>query len=122
LRSHLKRLSRRAEAVRGDLARLDEAPRLQRIGRMLLAQADRIPKGADFALLEDWEEGGVLEVRLDPATPPRAQAPPFFEKARKLQRGEAIMRGRLQQTEDLVEKTRALEARVAEADEVERNA
>lgn len=121
LRAHLKRLSRRAEAVRGDLARLDEAPRLQRIGRMLLAQADRIPKGADFALLEDWEEGGVLEVRLDPATAPRAQAPLFFERARKLQRGEAIMRARLQQTEELLEKARALEARVLEADEVERS-
>lgn len=119
LRSHVKRLSRRAEAVRGDLARLDDAPRLQRIGRMLLAQADRIPKGAELALLEDWEEGGVLEVRLDPATPPRAQAPLFFERARKLQRGEAIMRSRLEQTEALLEKARALEAGVLEADDVD---
>ena len=121
LRAHVKRLSRRAEAVRGDLARLDDAPRLQRIGRMLLAQAERIPKGADFALLEDWEEGGVLEVRLDPASPPRTQAPLFFERARKLQRGEEIMRSRLEKTEELLEKARALEARVVEADEVEKS-
>lgn len=119
LRTHVKRLSRRAEAVRGDLARLDDAPRLQRIGRMLLAQADRIPKGADFALLEDWEEGGVLEARLDPAISPRAQAPLFFERARKLQRGEAIMRSRLEQTEALLAKARALEALVLEADDVD---
>lgn len=119
VRAHVKRLSRRADAVRSDLARLEDAPRLQRIGRMLLAQAESIPRGATDALLEDWELGGLLEVKLDPALPPRAQAPRYFERAKKLVRGEAIMRERLETTEEALERARDLEASVLEAEDIE---
>lgn len=119
VRAHLKRLSRRADAVRSDLARLEDAPRLQRIGRMLLSQAESIPKGATEALLEDWELGGVLEVKLDPALPPRSQAPRYFERAKKLLRGEAIMKERLEATEKALEKARELEASVLDAEDID---
>ena len=94
----LKTLERRAEAVGGDLARLEDAPRLQKIGRLLTAQASRIPRGASRASLDDWEEGGSLEITLDPDKPAKAQAETFFAKARRLQRGAAVMRQRLEET------------------------
>lgn len=119
IRAHTKRLARRAEAVRGDLARLDDAPRLQRIGRMLLAQGDRIPRGAEEATLEDWEEGGVLEVKLDPSLLPKAQAPRYFERARRLLRGEKIMRSRLEESERALERARKLQTEVAEAEAID---
>ncbi|MDB4931766.1 MAG: hypothetical protein JWM10_4250, partial [Myxococcaceae bacterium] len=46
LGAQAKRLAKRAEAVEGDLGRLDDVERLQRIGRLLLAQGDRVPRGA----------------------------------------------------------------------------
>jgi predicted ribosome quality control (RQC) complex YloA/Tae2 family protein len=98
VKTRLKALERRAEAVGGDLARLDDAPRLQKIGRLLTAQAGRIPRGASRATLDDWEEGGSLEIALDPDKPAKAQAETFFAKARRLQRGAAVMRQRLDET------------------------
>ena len=98
-KTKLKALERRAEAVRQDLARLQDAPRLQKIGRLLVAQAHKIPKGATRATLDDWEEGGTLEVSLAPDKPAKIQAETFFQKARRLQRGAAVMEKRLAETE-----------------------
>ncbi|WP_338046792.1 NFACT RNA binding domain-containing protein [Polyangium spumosum] len=92
-------MERRADAVRQDLARLQDAPRLQKIGRLLIAQAHKIPKGQTRASLDDWEEGGPLEVTLAPDKPPKSQAETFFQKARRLQRGAAVMEKRLADTE-----------------------
>jgi predicted ribosome quality control (RQC) complex YloA/Tae2 family protein len=106
---------RRAEAVKGDLARLESVERLQKIGRLLLAQGAKVPRGTKRATLDDWEEGGTLEVALDPAKPAKAQAETFFAKARRYQRGEAVMTRRLAECEARAELLRALEAEVAAA-------
>ncbi|MDC3988418.1 NFACT RNA binding domain-containing protein [Polyangium jinanense] len=98
-KAKLKALERRAEAVRQDLARLQDAPRLQKIGRLLVAQGNKVPKGATRATLDDWEEGGTIEVTLAPDKPAKAQAETFFQKARRLQRGAAVMEKRLAETE-----------------------
>ncbi|WP_438014240.1 NFACT RNA binding domain-containing protein [Sorangium sp. So ce315] len=109
-------LERRAEAVRGDLGRLGSVARLQKTGQLLLAQGARVPRGAARALLDDWETGGTIEVALDPARPARAQAEAFFARARRYQRGEAVMRARLAETERALEAIAALEADVAAAE------
>ncbi len=88
-------VERRAEAVRGDLARLGSVEALQKIGRLLLAQGANVPRGAARATLDDWDTGEPLEVKLDPSKPAKAQAETFFAKARRYQRGEAVMRKRL---------------------------
>lgn len=112
-----KALVRRADAVRGDLARLSEVERLQRIGRLLLAQGHKIPRGATRATLEDWEQGGMIEVALDPARPAKAQAETFFAKARRYQRGAAVMNRRLEETERLRAAVEALASEVAKVPE-----
>ncbi|WP_437573905.1 NFACT RNA binding domain-containing protein [Sorangium sp. So ce887] len=109
-------LERRAEAVRGDLGRLGSVARLQKTGQLLLAQGARVPRGAARALLDDWETGGKLEVALDPARPAKAQAEAFFAKARRYQRGEAVMRARLAETERALDAIAALAADVAAAE------
>ncbi|WP_437596135.1 NFACT RNA binding domain-containing protein [Sorangium sp. So ce590] len=109
-------IERRAEAVRGDLGRLGSVARLQKTGQLLLAQGARVPRGAARALLDDWETGGKLEVALDPARPAKAQAEAFFAKARRYQRGEAVMRARLAETERALEALAALAADVAAAE------
>ncbi|WP_437774935.1 NFACT RNA binding domain-containing protein [Sorangium sp. So ce1097] len=116
VRARRAALERRAEAVRGDLGRLGSVARLQKTGQLLLAQGARVPRGAARALLDDWETGGTIEVALDPARPARAQAEAFFAKARRYQRGEAVMRARLAETERALEAIAALEADVAAAE------
>jgi predicted ribosome quality control (RQC) complex YloA/Tae2 family protein len=107
---------RRAAAVRGDLARLGSVEQLQKIGRLLLAQGGKLPKGATTALLEDWEDGGQLEVTLDPSRPAKSQAETFFAKARRYQRGEAMMRKRLAECESRASALAALEQEIAAGD------
>lgn len=109
-------LERRAEAVRGDLARLGSVAHLQKIGQLLLTQGARVPRGAATVLLDDWETGGKIEVALDPARPAKAQAEVFFARARRYQRGEAVMRARLAETERALAAIAALEADVAAAE------
>jgi hypothetical protein len=101
-------LERRAAAVRADMARLGDVAHLQKIGRMLLVQGHSVPRGSTRATLQDWEEGGTLEVSLDPARAAKAQAETFFAKARRYQRGEAVMRRRLQETQSTLESLRNL--------------
>ncbi|WP_437730574.1 NFACT RNA binding domain-containing protein [Sorangium sp. So ce1335] len=117
VRARRAALERRAEAVRGDLGRLGSVARLQKTGQLLLAQGARVPRGAARALLDDWETpGGTIEVALDPARPAKAQAEAFFARARRYQRGEAVIRARLAETERALEAIAALEADVAAAE------
>jgi hypothetical protein len=109
-------LERRAEAISGDLARLGEIDKLQKIGRLLLAQGAKIPRGASGASLVDWETGGAIDVPLDPAVPAKSQAERFFAKARRYQRGEAIMRRRLAEAERAAADVRALAGEIDAAD------
>lgn len=118
LRSLAKKLARRRENVEGDLARLDDVPRLQRTGRLLLAQGAKVPRGAMKATLEDWEEGGTLEVTLDPAIPAKQQAERFFQQAKRVQRGEGPMWARLDLVARSYDAVRALEAEVGAAEAV----
>jgi hypothetical protein len=118
LGAHARRLAKRAEAVEGDLGRLDDVERLQRVGRLLLAQGDRVARGAKRAVLDDWETGGTIEVVLDPATPAKAQAAGYFQKARRIQRGSAVMWERLEATTRALDAVRALLAEVDAEGEV----
>lgn len=116
VRARRAALDRRVAAVRGDLARLDRVGELQKIGRLLVAQGARIPRGAARATLEDWETGGEIEVTLDPALPAKEQAAAYFAKARRYQRGEAVMRRRLAEAERAAAAVAALLAEIAAAE------
>lgn len=113
-----RQLARRQAAVEGDLARLDDVARMQRIGRMLLAQGDRVGRGATRAVLEDWEEGGTLEVALDPALPAKAQAAGIFARAKRIAQAEAVMWARLEAAARAHAEVTALVERVRDAEEV----
>lgn len=118
LTAHAKKLARRREAVLGDLARVEDVGRLQRIGRMLLAQGSKIARGATHAALDDWEEGGTLVVTLDPARPAKSQAEGFFAEAKRMASGERVMRARLDATEAQLTAVRALREEIDGVDEV----
>lgn len=118
LRAQAKRLARRSEAVQGDLARLDDTERLRRIGRMLLAQGAKVPRGATQVTLEDWETGGSLEVTLDPSAPAKSQAEGFFHEARRVERGAAQMWSRYEAAERELLAVRALADEIDAAEEL----
>lgn len=113
---HIRSLERRIEAISGDIERLDGIETLQRTGRLLLAQASRIPRGASEAVLEDWEMGGTMVVKLNPAENIKSQAEALFKKIRRWQRGEPVMRRRMEEAQEALAQAKILAAELGAAE------
>jgi hypothetical protein len=84
-----QRLARRAEAVRGDLAKMKEAEAMAAQLPWLVAEASKAPRGARSLQVTDWSSGEArtIEVPLDPSKPARAQVEAMFQRARRLKHG-----------------------------------
>jgi hypothetical protein len=110
LKSALKRAERKAEAIRGDVARADTAPRLRREASVLLCHLHELGRGAKQVSLldESVDPPEPLLIELDPAKDARLNAEHKFERARKLDRGVVIARSRLHDAESELERLRGL--------------
>jgi predicted ribosome quality control (RQC) complex YloA/Tae2 family protein len=87
-RRYHRRLARKVEALRGDLAAAEEAPMLRRFGAALLAFLRQVPSRAKRVTLPDpADETLVLEIELDPALTAQANAARLFKRAAKAERG-----------------------------------
>jgi hypothetical protein len=114
------RLARRAEAVRGDLARAGDAEALAHRAQWLVAEASRAPRGARSLTVADWSTGEAktIEVPLDPSKPARAQVEAMFQRARRLKLGAKIAGERLAQAEAALAALGPIEERIARAEDV----
>jgi predicted ribosome quality control (RQC) complex YloA/Tae2 family protein len=97
----MARVERRVEAVRGDLARVDEAHVIAERARLFVAEAGRAPRGATRICAVDWSSGEArdVELRLDPSRGAREQIDAMFKRARRLHEGARIGRERLTDAE-----------------------
>lgn len=107
-----KRLEKRAEAIRGDLARIDESEAWASRAPWLVPAAARAPRGATALRVSDWSTGveQVLEFPLDPAKGAREQVEAAFARARRLRRGKPAAEARLAEAERAAARARELEA------------
>ena len=92
-----------------------KAERWQRFGDLLLAYAHQLPPGAERAVLEDWESGEPVEIALDPALSPSANAQRYYRRARRARaraeradREEAAVRSEIAELEREIERVRTL--------------
>ncbi|MFO0709595.1 MAG: NFACT RNA binding domain-containing protein [Sandaracinus sp.] len=110
LRKLLKRLEQRVRAVQRDLARSEDVPELRARGTLVLSSLASIPRGASQVTLLDpsGDPPREIAVTLDPARDPREQARAWFDRARKLERGEVISRARLAQASSALARAEAL--------------
>jgi predicted ribosome quality control (RQC) complex YloA/Tae2 family protein len=92
-----RRLSRRADAIRGDLARAAQAEVEAERARWFVVEAARAPRGTAELTATDWSSGEATLVRfaLDPTRAPREQIDAVFHRARRLVAGRAIAESRL---------------------------
>jgi len=108
------RVTRRIEAVRGDLSRAEGADAMAQRAQLFVAEAGRAPRGATKLVAVDWATGEPREVelKLDPARGAREQIDALFTRARRLKEGARIGRARLADAEQalarLAEVTHAL--------------
>jgi predicted ribosome quality control (RQC) complex YloA/Tae2 family protein len=80
-----RRVRRLQEEQQGASA---EATRLRQQADVLLSQLHLVPKGAALARLDDLQ-GGTLDIELDPAATPAANARRFYDVARRRDRAAA---------------------------------
>jgi len=121
----LERLDDEVERVRGRAARLaselddveDPAPVRAR-GDLLLARFHEVPRGAERVTLTDFE-GAEVEIALDPALSPDANARKLYDRAGRLERAAERLPGMLERAREELARIEELAARV-EAGEVER--
>jgi hypothetical protein len=116
----MARLARRAEAVRGDLARIGDAEALAHQAQWLVAEAARAPRGARSLTVTDWSSGEAkaIQVPLDPAKPARAQVEAMFLRARRLKLGAKVAADRLALAEGALAALAPIGARVVAAETV----
>ena len=111
IRRDVDRLSRRAAALRGDLAKADAAQIFRKLGDLLLAHLHELPsRGAtSVTLADDFEDGTPITIVLDPTQDGRQNAARFYKQHKRLAAGRSRMLARLDET------TRAISARESQA-------
>jgi len=95
-----KKLSRRLAALERDLAATDEAELFQRRAEALVALGRPQERGRASIVATDYrdETCGSIEVPLDPSKTVGENAQQAFKRARKLRRGEPVLRERIDAT------------------------
>jgi hypothetical protein len=100
----LRRANGRTQRLELELAELPDPVALRALGDLILARYADIPHGAERALLTAFD-GSSVEVTLDPAQPPHANAARYYRDAAKSERAAERLPG-------LLEKARASSARM----------
>lgn len=100
VRAKLKRLARTRDKVRADLERGAEAERLRLEGELLAQNRFRLTRGLTEVRLPEYRaDGTIVEhvVRLDPSRTPQEEQEHRFHQYRRVTRGMAFAKTRLEQ-------------------------
>ena len=95
------RLTKRVRAIKGDLARIEDAQAWAARAAWLVAAAAKTRRGAQSLTVSDWSTGEerIVLFPLDPAKSAREQVEAKFQLARRLRRGQPVAEARLQEAE-----------------------
>ncbi len=120
LEGSLRRAKGRVGRLEAELAELEDPTRLRALGDLILARYADIPHGASRASLTGFD-GTIIEVDLDPAEPPHANAAQYYQRATKAERAAERLPRLLEQAEATRARAEALLARAlaGSADEAE---
>ncbi|MFO0741880.1 MAG: NFACT RNA binding domain-containing protein [Labilithrix sp.] len=96
-----QKITRRREAIRGDLDKIAQADEIATQAQWLVAAAARAPRGATSLTVTDWSTGEAVEkvFPLDPSKSAKEQVDAMFKRAKRLRLGARVAQDRLAQTE-----------------------
>lgn len=86
LKKERKSSQRRVERIEAELAEAEEANTLQRHGELLKANLSRIGSGESVVVVEDFETGEPVEIRVDPKLSAKENLEATFKRYQKLLR------------------------------------
>jgi len=109
LERQLKRLSKKRDAIAGDLERAANAEKLHAKASLILAHLPEIPANAAFFETTTWDDDPrSIRVELDPRKSPTELAQDLFKKSKRLKRGLDVGPERLEAVEtEIAELVRA---------------
>jgi len=109
LERQIKRLSKKRDAIVGDLERAANAEKLHEKASLILAHLGEIPANAAFFETTTWDdEPRSIRVELDPRKSPTELAQDLFKKSKRLKRGLDVGPERLEAVEaEIAELVRA---------------
>ncbi len=101
LESQRKRLVRKRDAIRGDLARVADADEAARLATLAVPMATSVARGAVHIEVVDYASGEATNrsVPLDPTRSARESLERTFQHARRLRKGMPIGAARLREAE-----------------------
>lgn len=101
LDKHIKRVSKKRDAIRGDLERAETAEKLREKATLILAHAAEIPAHAAHFETTTWDaEPQSIRIALDPRKSPTELAQELFKKSKRLKRGLVVAPERLDAVEE----------------------
>jgi predicted ribosome quality control (RQC) complex YloA/Tae2 family protein len=105
----IKRLSKKRDAIAGDLERAANAEKLHAKASLILAHLPEIPANAAFFETTTWDDNPrSIRVELDPRKSPTELAQDLFKKSKRLKRGLDVGPERLEAVEtEIAELVRA---------------
>jgi len=124
LKRYRKRLRRKIEALRGDLATAERGDEFRRCGETLLAYLGEVPRHASTVSLPDPDDPDRrIDIALDPKLKPQTNASRYFKRAAKAERASIDIPPRIEaveaehaEIEALIERIDALAAPEADTD------
>jgi len=103
IRQHRRKVARRLEALRGDLAEAERGPEHRRHAEALLVHLRDVPaRAARITLPDPRAPHETLDIALDPAVKPQVNAARYFKRAAKAERGLAEIPPRIAAAESEV--------------------
>ena len=100
LRRHIKRVTKKRDAIAADLRRAEQAKELHEMASLLLAHAAEIPADATSFEARAWDESErLVRIELDPRKSPTELAQDLFAKSKRLKRGLDVAPNRLEAVE-----------------------
>ncbi len=118
VKKRLEGLSRKKSEQKKELEAAAKAPQFRHYGELLLAYQDQIPQGAENAVLPDlYNPGEEINVPLNPAKSPSANAQRYFHRYRKAKKSREMIRKQLAKTGAEMEYCRSLLYTIGNSDE-----
>ncbi len=119
LATQIKRLSKKRDAILGDLNRAAKADELHEKASLILAHASEIPERAAYFVTQTWDdEPRAIRIELDPRRSPTELAQELFKKSKRFKRGSEVAPDRLSavsaELDELIEVRDRLEDDTAE--------
>jgi len=119
LKKERKSAQRRVQRIEAELAEAEETNTLQRDGELLKVNLSRIVAGETSIIVEDFETGEPVEIRLDPKLSARENLNAIFKRYQKLLRRLTKAGGQIESARETLQTLEALEAEVVEAESLD---